>query len=302
MAIATDTATAFAARTGPPLPVRVGRGIMQFIRRKPLGAVGGFLILLAILTAIFAPAIAPYGYSDQTLSRRLRNPSAENWLGTDHLGRDIFTRIVYGARVSVTIGFGAVVLSTSLALLVGMTTGYFGGKFDTIFQRFVDIWIAFPGLVLLLFLIAIFGAGRYQIILAIGLLSAAGSSRIIRSAAIAVRHNLYVEGARCVGAGNVRILLVYILPNIAHIILIGATISLGGAILAESSLSFLGFGVPPPYPTWGRMLSSEGREFMIRAPLLAVWPGLAITLTVFGFNILGDALRDVLDPRMRGSR
>lgn len=285
-----------------PLPARVGGAIVRFLRRKPLGAIGAALVLIAVVGAALAPALAPYGYSEQTLAQRLKSPSSQHWLGTDHLGRDILSRIVYGARVSVMIGFGAVALSTVLATAVGLTTGYFGGRFDTLVQRVVDIWIAFPGLVLLLFLIAIFGAGRLQIILAIGLLSAAGSSRIVRSAAISIRHNQYVEAARCVGAGDVRILLAYILPNIAHVILISATIGLGGAILAESSLSFLGFGVPPPYPTWGRMLSQEGREFMIRAPLLAVWPGLAITLTVFGFNVLGDALRDVLDPRLRGSR
>ena len=302
MATASETATGFALRVQRPLPARLGNGILRFIRTKPLGAIGAFLILLAILTAAFAPAIAPYGYSEQQLSKRLRDPSPDHWLGTDHLGRDIFTRIVYGSRVSVTIGFGAVALSTILATLVGLTTGYFGGKFDTIFQRVVDVWIAFPGLILLLFLIAIFGQGRFQIVLAIGLLSAAGGSRIIRSAAISVSHNQYVDAARCIGAGHLRILLVYILPNIVHIMLVSATIGLGAAILAESSLSFLGFGVLPPFPTWGRMLSSEGREFMTQAPLLAVWPGLAITLTVFGFNVLGDALRDVLDPRMRGSR
>jgi peptide/nickel transport system permease protein len=302
MATASQTASGVALRVERPLPVRLGQGLWKFIRQKPLGALGGFLVLVTVVFAAFAPQIAPYDYNDQQLTRRFRDPSRAHLLGTDHLGRDIFSRIVYGARVSVTIGFGAVALSTLLATTVGLTTGYIGGKLDTIAQRFVDIWIAFPGLVLLLFLISIFGAGRWQIVFAIGLLSAAGSSRVIRSAAIAVRHNQYVEGARCIGAGNLRILLTYILPNIAHVILIGATIGLGGAILAESSLSFLGFGVPPPFPTWGRMLSNEGREFMIRAPLLAVWPGLAITLTVFGFNVLGDALRDVLDPRLRGSR
>lgn len=302
MATMQQTAPSLALRAERPLPLRLGGSILRFLRHKPLGAIGAFLIVVAVTTAIFAPVIAPYGYADQQLSQRLRGPSSDHLMGTDHLGRDMFSRIVYGSRVSVTIGFGAVAISTVLATMVGMTTGYFGGKFDTIFQRVVDIWIAFPGLVLLLFLIAIFGAGIVQIIVAIGLLSAAGSSRVIRSATIAIRNNQYVEGARCVGAGNTRILLLYILPNVVHIIIIGATIGLGGAILAESSLSFLGFGVPPPFPTWGRMLSNEGRQFMTRAPMLAVWPGMAITFTVFGFNVLGDALRDVLDPRLRGGR
>jgi peptide/nickel transport system permease protein len=188
-----------------------------------------------------------------------------------------------------------------LASFVGITSGYFGGWFDILFQRLVDAWQSFPWLVILLSLIAVLQPGLLTLIVAIGILSASGSSRIIRSATLSVKEHPYVEAARAVGASHTRIILRHILPNVFAVMIIVATIGLGGVILAESALSFLGFGVPPPFPSWGEMLSGSARMYMHRAPWLAIWPGVAISVAVFGFNMLGDALRDVLDPRLRGS-
>jgi peptide/nickel transport system permease protein len=213
----------------------------------------------------------------------------------------VFSRVVYGARISVTVGFGAVLISSLLAAAIGITSGYFGGRYDMLVQRVVDAWQSFPYLVVILSIMAVLGPGLLNTILALGFLGAVGASRVIRGATISVVQNTYVEAARAVGAGHLRIMARYILPNVAATIIVLATIGLGAFILAESALSFLGFGVPPPYPSWGGMLSGSGRSFFYTAPWMAVWPGAAISLAVFGFNMLGDALRDVLDPRLRGT-
>ena len=278
------------------------RGVWRFARRKPLGFVGLVLVAIFLAAALFAPLIAPYDYKQQQLRRRLEPPSRDHILGTDSIGRDVFSRLVYGARVSVTVGFGAVLITAALATVIGIVSGYFGGWFDKIVQRIVEIWQALPGLIVLITILGIFGSGLVPMILAIGIVGAGGASRIYRSTVMSLRENTYVLGARSLGATDLRILLVHILPNVAPLILVLATVGLGGVILAESSLSFLGFGLPPPAPSWGQMLSIEGREYMRTAPGLAVFPGLAIGLAVFGFNVLGDALRDVLDPRLRGGR
>jgi peptide/nickel transport system permease protein len=295
--------------------------VLRFVRQKPLGAVGGGLVLVMLVTGIFSPLIAPKGYDDRDYGALLQDPSASHVLGTDDVGRDIFSRIVYGARVSMIVSVGAVALS--IAGLIGIIAGYYGGKVDLLIQRLVDIWIAFPAILLLIVFGAMFGTPTrakdiipgplsfsldpaevrmLQIILSMGLILTGGSSRVIRGAVIAVRHNQYMESARCLGASVPRILFRYVLPNVMPTILVIATVQLGTAILIESTISFLGFGIPPPIPTWGQMLSGNATRFINRAPLLAVWPGLAISLAVFGFNMLGDALRDVLDPRLRGSR
>jgi len=274
--------------------------LWQFCRRKPLGALGGFIVLVLLIMAIFAPWIAPYKYDETIPGARMKAPGAQFWMGTDNLGRDVYSRVVYGASVSVTVGFGAVLLANLLATLIGITSGYFGGAYDICVQRVVDAWQSFPFLVVILSMMAVLGPGLLNLILALGVLGAAAASRVIRGTTISVMQNTYVEAARALGAGHLRIMVRYLLPNVAATIIILATIGLGGAILAESALSFLGFGVPPPYPSWGAMLSGSGRSFMYRAPWMAIWPGAAISLAVFGFNMLGDALRDVLDPRLRG--
>jgi peptide/nickel transport system permease protein len=277
------------------------RRVIRVARRKPLGAFGGVIILLMLIMAIFAESIAPFHYNKTHVRDRLKPPSATYILGTDNLGRDIFSRIVYGARISMIVSLSSVCIGIVLATLVGTTSGYFGGVFDTVIQRFVDAWMAFPGLVVLLSIMAIVGAGIVNLAIALGVLVAAGTSRIIRSATLSVREHTYIEAARAVGASHGRILWRYILPNVMAPIIIAATVTLGFIILAEASLSFLGFGVPPPYPSWGLMLNGSGRVFMLRAPWMALWPGIAVSLAVFGFNMFGDALRDVLDPRLRGT-
>ena len=273
----------------------------RFCRRKPLGAAGGLIVVGLVLLALFADRIAPYDFDETIAGARMRPPSARFWMGTDNLGRDVWTRVVFGARVSMTVGFGAVLLGTALATLIGVTSGYFAGGYDTVAQRVVDAWQSFPFLIIVLSLMAVLGPGRLNVILALGVAGAAGASRVIRSATVAVVGNPYVEGARALGCGHLRILARHVLPNVAAPIIILATIGLGSAILAESALSFLGFGVPPPYPSWGGMLSGSGRSYMYQAPWMALWPGAAISLAVYGFNMLGDALRDVLDPRLRGT-
>jgi peptide/nickel transport system permease protein len=297
--------------------------LLRFVRRKPLGALGGALVLILFVAGVLAPVIAPYGYDTRDFGALLQGVSGAHLLGTDDGGRDILSRIVYGARVSMIVGVGAVLLSSVLATGVGVVVGYVGGKTDLAVQRLVDIWIAFPPVLLLIIFAAMFGTPTsartivpgpiglkldpaeirmVQITLSIGFILAAGFSRVVRSAVIAMRSNLYVEAGRALGVGTPRMLWRYVLPNIMPTILVVATVQLGAVILIESTISFLGFGIPPPIPTWGQMLSGNATRFINRAPLLAVWPGLAISLAVFGFNVLGDALRDVLDPRLRGAR
>jgi peptide/nickel transport system permease protein len=288
--------------------VRVLGALWWFTRRKPLGAFGGFIVVVMLIVALTAQWIAPYWYDDQSWTETMQGPSLRHPFGTDDLGRDMLSRVIYGARVSVVVGFSAVAISGVVAAFIGVISGYYGGRFDTMFQRLVDIWMSFPALVLLITIVSTFSrSGVFwnrviAIIVVLGIIMAAGSSRVIRGAAISVKNNQYVEAARCMGASDARILVQHILPNVFAVIIILATVQLGAAVLAESSISFLGWGVPPPFPSWGQMLSYKGILFMRADPWIAIWPGLAIALSVYGFNMLGDALRDVLDPRLRGSR
>jgi peptide/nickel transport system permease protein len=277
------------------------RAVLRFTRRKPLGAVGGLIVLAMLVMAAGAEWIAPYAYDQTIRGARMQSPSAAHWLGTDNLSRDMWSRVVYGARVSVTVAFATIALGTLAATAIGVTSGYFGGVFDTAVQRIVDAWISFPFFVILLSVMAVLGPGLLNVILALSIVITAAGSRVIRGATLSAVQNAYVEAARAMGCGHLRILVRYIVPNIMATVIVLATIGLGGVILAEGGLSFLGFGVPPPYPSWGAMLSGSGRTYMYRAPWMAIWPGVAISLAVFGFNMLGDALRDVLDPRLRGS-
>ena len=274
----------------------------RFARRKPLGALGAVIVAALLIMAVFAERLAPYDYDETIRGSRMKPPSAAHWLGTDNLSRDMWSRIVYGARVSVTVGVATVGLAVLLATAVGVSSGYFGGAYDLVVQRVVDAWLSFPYLVIVLSVMAVLGPGLLNVVLSLAVIIAAVNSRVIRGATIGVTQTTYVEAARAVGCGHGRIIVRHILPNVAATVIILATIGLGTAILAESALSFLGFGVPPPYPAWGAMLSGSGRTYMFRAPWMAIWPGVAISLAVFGFNMLGDALRDVLDPRLRGGR
>ena len=277
------------------------RTLWLFARRKPIGAFSGLIVLGMLVMCVFAERIAPYGYDEAVRGARMVPPSAAHWLGTDNLSRDIASRIIYGARVSITIGFATILLGTTAAAALGVSSGYFGGKYDLVVQRVVDAWMSFPYLVIILSVMAVLGPGLLNVVLSLSIIVAATGSRVIRGVTIAVAQNAYVEAARAMGCGHARIVFRHIVPNVTATIIILATIGLGGIILAESALSFLGFGVPPPYPSWGSMLSGSGRTYMYRAPWMAVWPGVAISLAVFAFNMLGDALRDVLDPRLRGA-
>jgi peptide/nickel transport system permease protein len=285
-------------------PVRLPRAIvvpLRFCRRKPLGAIGAVLVIGLIVMAAFAEQIAPYPYDDSIRGARMKPPSAQFWMGTDNIGRDVWSRVVYGARISVTVGFATVALATVLATAIGISSAYLGGAYDIVVQRVVDAWMSFPALVIVLSLLAALGPGLLNLILALSILGAAGTSRVIRGAALSTMQNPYVEAARALGAGHARVILRHVLPNVMATIIILATIGLGTVILAESALSFLGFGIPPPYPSWGGMLSGSGRSFMYHAPWMALFPSAAISLAVFGFNMFGDALRDILDPRLRGA-
>jgi len=274
--------------------------LIQLIKTKPLGAFGGLLVLGLILVAIFAPVITKYGPYRIHGELTLQQPNKTFYFGTDAIARDVFSRTVYGARVSLIVGLGSVGLAIFFATIIGVLSGYFGGVFDTVVQRFVDAWMSFPWLVLMLTIMAILGPGMGNVILALGLVMSAGASRTIRSAVIAIRGSEYLLAARATGCKPWVIIVYHVLPNVAAPIIVVATLQLGAAILIESMLSFLGFGVPPPAPSWGRALSGDGIDYMIRNPGLAIFPGAAIAIAVFGFNMLGDALRDLLDPRLQG--
>lgn len=295
------TAALAVARPANRLVIEAGQTSRSFIKRRPLGGISGIVILVMILVALFAPLVARYDPMVQHGGRILEWPSWEFWMGTDHLGRDIYSRVVHGTRVSITVGFVAVAIGTTGGSLIGLVSAFQGGKFDLYVQRFVDAWIAFPGLVLILVLVSMLGPSLLNVSVAIGIGTIPSTSRIVRSAVLTIKQNEYVLAAHAVGASSIRIGVRHILPNVTAPIIIISTVSLGGAILAEASLSFLGLGVPPPAPTWGGMLSREGREYMIIQPLLGIWPGLAITTVVMAFNLFGDALRDVWDPRLRGA-
>ena len=304
-----------AATSGRRLPFW-GDVLRRLVREKPLGLIGAILVITFLVMAIAAPLIAPSGPSELGAGRRLDGPSASHIFGTDNLGRDVFSRVVYGARVSMTIGFLSIFISTLLALTIGVLSGYFGGIIDMLAQRLVDAFMAFPALVFLIAVVGMFGNAQIPglpdqglfstrvvvLIISLGLLFGVGSSRIIRSATLSVKSSAFIEASRATGATHTRLIFVHVLPNVMAPTITLATLGLGGVILAEAGLAFLGLSVPPDQVTWGGLLRTEARSFMVQAPWLAIFPGLALSLAVFGFNMLGDALRDILDPRLRGSR
>ena len=260
------------------------------------------IVLLFILVAIFADVLIPYPYDEIHLADRLTGSSAQYLLGTDHVGRDFLSRIIYGARLSLTVGLAATALNVVIAVLIGGISGYFGGKLDLAVQRFVDAWITFPGLLLLLTLMSLVGRGLIQIILVLGISGGIGASRVVRGAVIGIKENDYFLAARAVGTPTTKILIRHVLPNIMAPVIIIFSINIGGVIIAEASLSFLGFGLPLDIPSWGGLLSREGRRYMEQAPWLALWPGLCLTITVYSLNMFGDAVRDLLDPRLKGGQ
>ena len=273
---------------------------IRLVRDKPLGTISGIIILILIFVAIFANALAPYPYWEMHLADRLTGPSVQYLLGTDQLGRDFLSRIIIGARLSIFVGLSATAVNVMVAVLIGGTSGFIGGKFDLAVQRFVDAWMAFPGLIILLTIMSIAGRGVPQIILVLGISGGIGGSRILRGAVIGIKENDYFLAARAIGSTGAATLMRHVLPNVTPVMIIIFSITVGGVIMAEASLSFLGFGLPIKVPSWGGLLSREGRVFMEQAPWLALWPGLCLTITVYCLNMFGDAMRDLLDPRLRG--
>ena len=273
---------------------------IRLFKEKPMGAFGAIIFFILLLTGIFADFLSPYDYNEMNPIDRLKAPEAKYLLGTDHMGRDILSRIIHGARLSVIVSFSATAFSIVISTIIGTTTGFIGGKYDMIMQRFVDAWMIFPGLVVMIVFVSIFGPGMWQIIFILGLQYGIAGSRIIRGATISTKENVYVHAANAIGASTFRILRLHILPNIMAPIIVLFTTRIAAVILAEATLSFLGLGVPPPAPSWGGMLSREGLSYMRRAPYLALPPGIALTIVVYGINMFGDAMRDLLDPRLRG--
>ena len=271
----------------------------QFARRNPLGAAGGLVIVVMILVAVFADVIAPYNPVANTFDRMHEPPSLENWFGTDQFGRDVFSRIVYGARTALIVGFVSSFVGASLGLILGVASAYFGGRTDLIFQRVLDVFMAFPIIILALAVIAIFGTGTQNVIIAITIPFIPRCARVVRSSALAIREMPYVDAARACGFGHARIILRHMVPNVMAPFLIMITAFVGQAILLEASLSYLGLGVQEPTPAWGLMLQGGAEEYAESAPWIAIFPGIAISLAVFGFSLFGDAVRDELDPKLR---
>jgi peptide/nickel transport system permease protein len=298
--------TAVTAPTDTPLDIaeeaRLSRwlvGLGTFARRWPLGAVGAAIILLMISSAVFAPFIAPYGPLETDFAAQFSPPTTVHWLGTDAFGRDLLSRIIYGSRTALLVGFTSAFMGATLGALLGVASAYFGGRIDLLAQRLVDIFLAFPIIILALAVVSILGTGISNVIMAITVPMIPNCARVVRSSALAVRQMPYVDAAQAAGSGDARIILRHMLPNVMAPYLIMLTAFVGQAILLEASLSFLGLGVAEPTPAWGLMLRGAAVEFAESAPWMAFFPGLAISLGVFAFNLFGDALRDALDPKLR---
>lgn len=289
---------------GARLARRANRGLsstLRFARKKPLGFMG-----VAICTAALVLGIVPGLFTTEDPNfggnyvNALQGPSAGHFFGTDEHGRDVFSRIVEGTRVSLIVAFYAIGMGSISGFLLGILSGYMGGWVDLILQRMVDSMLAFPGILMALTLVAVFGGGLDAVIIAVAIVFVPGSLRIIRGTVLSVKQNVYVDASRVIGASAPRIMLRHILPNVLAPFLVVASVALGNAILIEASLSFLGLGVPPPYPSWGRMLSGNAQQYAVIAPWMVLAPGIAISVLVLGFNLFGDALRDIWDPRLRG--
>jgi len=275
------------------------RALFTALRRKPLGAISAALLVMIVFTAIFAEVLAPYDPLATKPEIRLAAPSWEHPFGTDDIGRDVLSRVIHGSRISLWVGLLAVGIGTAAGMIIGLLCGYCEGRVDLIFQRVMDAIQAIPALVLALAIVSVLRPNTTNAMIAIAMVIIPGNSRIVRGAVMSAKQNRYVEAAQAIGCRHPRIILGHILPNVTAPILVIASIWLGNAILIEATLSFLGVGTQPPTPSWGLMLSSTGRAFMEQAPWLAIFPGLAISLAVLGFNLFGDTLRDAWDPKLR---
>lgn len=295
MAIATDTFTTDEVFERPPLKSR----LWTIVRTQPLGIAGAFIVLVMVISALFAPYIATHDPELNDFLAMLSPPDGTHWLGTDEFGRDIYSRLVWGARTAMLVGFSCALLGSTIGLLIGVASAYFGGKFDILLQRVIDVFIAFPSIILALTIVTVLGTGTENVIIAITIPLIPNCARVVRSSALAIREIPYVDAARALGFGHARIVLRHMAPNVMAPYLIMLTTFLGQAILAEAGLSFLGLGVQEPIPAWGLMLQGGAQEYAESAPWVPIFPGVAISLAVFGFNLFGDALRDLLDPKLR---
>jgi peptide/nickel transport system permease protein len=296
--------SATSAATRPEKPSK-SRGmfadmLVRLVREKPLGLAGAIIVLILFFTGIFADFLAPYGYNDVNFMLRLSPPGQGFILGGDNLGRDELSRIIFGARISMIVGLAGASLHVIVETLVGGISGFIGGKYDVIVQRFVDTLQCFPSLILYLTVMSVVGQGLLPVILVLGISSGFYGARTVRGAVIGIKENVYLEAAKAIGASRARIMIKHVLPNVMAVLIIEFTLSVGRMIVSEAMLSFLGFGIPPPQPSWGGMLSGPGRDYMLQAPWMVLWPGLALAIAVYGINMLGDAVRDLWDPRLRG--
>jgi peptide/nickel transport system permease protein len=298
--VATGSFDAELAKAGANVKSRWGMAAF-LARRYPLGGVGLAIVLAFILVAVFAPYITAHDPLSTNPSISLAKPTADHLMGTDFMGRDLFSRVVYGARTSLAVAFGATLLGVLFGVLIGLASGYLGGWIDLTTQRVIDMLQSLPTLILAMAMAAALGPSLTNTIIAIAIPKLPSIARVIRASTLSLREMPFVEAARAMGMSEMRIALRHILPNTLAPLIVLATAGLGSAILVEASLSFLGLGVPEPHPSWGRMLSESAAEYVRTAPWLVIFPGVAITLAVFGTNLLGDALRDLLDPRQRTS-
>jgi peptide/nickel transport system permease protein len=285
-----------------PLAPRLSlvEAVTKFARTKPLGAGGACIILAMIFVAVFAERLAPYDPYQADYAAQFVRPTAEHWFGTDEFGRDVMTRIMYGARIALFVGFVASFAGCTIGALLGVVSAYWGGRVDLLLERLMDILLAFPQLILALAIASILGPAVQNVVIAVSIPIIPRAARVVRSAALAVKENQYVEAVNALGASWRRVVAQHILPNVAAPYIIMLTAQLGGAILAEAALSYLGLGAAEPTPSWGLMLSGSAPSYAEKAPWIALFPGIAISLGVFGFNLFGDSLRDALDPKLRG--
>ncbi|MGI6663057.1 MAG: oligopeptide ABC transporter permease [Bacillota bacterium] len=281
-----------------PEPESYGKMVWRRFRKHKLAMVGLYILLFMYALAIFAPLLATQSYEAVDPPNKLKPPSMEHFMGTDHIGRDVFSRVIWGSRISLSVGFVAAAVAVALGVLIGSTAAYFGGRVDDMLMRFTEIIMAFPTFFLLLTIVSIVERSIFNIMLVIGLTSWPSLARMVRGQILSLREQEFTEAARALGATDARIIFRHILPNAMAPVIVSTTMRIGGAILSESSLSFLGLGVPEPYPSWGSILNA-GRTYLLQAPWITTFPGIFIFLTVLAFNYVGDGLRDALDPRLK---
>ncbi len=282
----------------PNLRVQSWKNFFSKLKKNKAALAGGILIILFIIVAIVGPFFTPYDPNKQIITEKLNGPSLDHWFGTDHLGRDIFSRVIHGMKLTLYIGFFSVILGATVGVLLGILAGYYGKRTDAIIMRSMDVLLAFPGILLALAIVSVLGASLNNVIIAVAIFSVPVFARIVRGSTMAVKNLEYIDAVKVLGASDARIIFKHVLPNVTSPLIVQASLNIATAILAASGLSFLGLGAQPPTPEWGAMLS-DGRNYLFNAPHVAFFPGIAIVVVVLAFNILGDGLRDALDPKMK---